>query len=147
MPKALHQDFSRPADAPYLSVVTPSTHDMSTIRGWWVEDRKLTQKFFNQELGRDGVAPSECEPWINQEIIRRHLESPAMWSIFQLQDLLGMDAALRHPDVEAERINVPAIVNYYWRYRMHLTLEALGRADGFTRQVEKLVRTRMESRP
>jgi 4-alpha-glucanotransferase len=98
-------------------------------------------------LGRDGVAPSECEPWINQEIIRRHLESPAMWSIFQLQDLLGMDAALRHPDVEAERINVPAIVNYYWRYRMHLTLEALGRADGFTRQVEKLVRTRMESRP
>jgi 4-alpha-glucanotransferase len=35
MPKASNQDFSRPADAPYLSVVTPSTHDMSTIRGWW----------------------------------------------------------------------------------------------------------------
>jgi 4-alpha-glucanotransferase len=146
MPKALHQDYSRPADAPYLSVVTPSTHDMSTIRGWWVEDKKLTQKFFNQELGRDGVAPSECEPWINQEIIRQHLGSPAMWSIFQLQDLLGMDAALRHPGVDAERINVPAIVNYYWRYRMHLTLEALGRADTFTRQVENLVRARMEFR-
>ena len=51
-----------------------------------------------------------------------------------------MDAALRHPDVEAERINVPAIVNYYWRYRMHLTLEALGRAENFNRQVENLVR-------
>ncbi len=47
MPKKMGQDFSRPADAPYLSVVTPSTHDMSTIRGWWVEDPKLTQKFFN----------------------------------------------------------------------------------------------------
>ena len=55
MPKALTSDFSRPADAPYLSVVTPSTHDMSTIRGWWLEDKKLTQKFFNQELkGRRG---------------------------------------------------------------------------------------------
>jgi len=35
MPKTFGMDYSRPADAPYLSVVTPSTHDMSTIRGWW----------------------------------------------------------------------------------------------------------------
>jgi 4-alpha-glucanotransferase len=140
MPKDLHLDFSRPADAPYLSVVTPSTHDMSTIRGWWLEDRQLTQKFFNQELRHSGIAPSECEPWVNRDIIRQHLDSPAMWSIFQLQDLLGMDGALRRPDVDAERINVPAIPKYYWRYRMHLSLEALGRAENFNRQVENLVR-------
>jgi 4-alpha-glucanotransferase len=140
MPKALHVDFSRPADAPCLSVVTPSTHDMSTIRGWWLEDKKLTQLFFNQELRQSGQAPSECEPWINREIVRQHLDSPAMWSIFQLQDLLGMDAALRRPDTDAERINVPAIPNYYWRYRMHLPLEALGRAESFIRLAENMVR-------
>ena len=56
MPKAMGVEFSRPADAPYLSVVTPATHDMSTIRGWWQEDRELTQKFFNRELGLPGVA-------------------------------------------------------------------------------------------
>ena len=140
MPKALQAVFSRPADAPYLSVVTPSTHDMSTIRGWWLEDKKLTQIFFNQELRQSGPAPSECEPWINQEIVRQHLDSPAMWSVFQLQDLLGMDGALRRPDVDAERINVPAIPRYYWRYRLHLPLEALGRAENFTRLVENLVR-------
>ena len=54
MPKAMGVEFSRPADAPYLSVVTPGTHDMSTIRGWWEEDRKLTQKFFKQELDNAG---------------------------------------------------------------------------------------------
>ena len=140
MPKDLHLDFSRPADAPYLSVVTPSTHDMSTIRGWWLEDKKLTQKFFNQELRHPGPPPSECEPWVNREIVRQHLDSPAMWSIFQLQDLLGMDGALRRPDVDAERINVPAIPKYYWRYRMHLPLEALGRAENFNRLVENMVR-------
>jgi 4-alpha-glucanotransferase len=140
MPKALHVDFSRPADAPYLSVVTPSTHDMSTIRGWWLEDKELTQVFFNQELRESGPAPSECEPWVNREIVRQHLDSPAMWSIFQLQDLLGMDDALRRPDVDRERINVPAIPNYYWRYRMHLPLEALGRAKDFNSMVENLVR-------
>ena len=97
MPKALGMDFSRPADAPYLSVVTPGTHDMSTIRGWWREDSKLTQKFFNQELRQSGPAPLHCEPWVNREIVRQHLDSPAMWSIFQLQDLLGMDESLRRP--------------------------------------------------
>lgn len=140
MPKALQVEFSRPADAPYLSVVTPSTHDMSTLRGWWLEDKKLTQLFFNRELRHSGPAPAQCEPWVNRAIIRQHLDSPAMWSIFQLQDLLGMDDALRRPNVEAERINVPAIPNYYWRYRLHLPLEALGRAQNFGRLVENLVR-------
>jgi 4-alpha-glucanotransferase len=140
MPKALHVDFSRPADALYLSVVTPGTHDMSTIRGWWLEDKKLTQLFFKQELRKSGPPPAECEPWISREIVRQHLDSPAMWSIFQLQDLLGMDDTLRRPDVEAERINVPAIVKYYWRYRMHLPLEALVGAEGFNRRVKEMVR-------
>jgi len=140
MPKALNVKFSRPADAPYLSVVTPSTHDMSTIRGWWLEDKKLTQLFFNQELGETGPAPAQCDPGINEKVIRQHLESPAMWSIFQLQDLLGMEESLRRPEVDAERINVPAIVKYYWRYRMHLPLETLARADKFNGMVKNLVR-------
>jgi 4-alpha-glucanotransferase len=140
MPKALDVAFSRPADAPYLSVVTPSTHDMSTIRGWWLEDKKITQQFFNEELRQSGPAPAQCEPWINREIVRQHLDSPAIWSIFQLQDLLGMDETLRRPDVDAERINVPAIPNYYWRYRMHLPLEALDRAETFNKLVNTMVR-------
>jgi 4-alpha-glucanotransferase len=140
MPKALHLDFSRPADAPYLSVVTSSTHDMSTIRGWWREDRKLTQTFFNRELRQTGPAPVECEPWVNREIVRQHLDSPAMWSIFQIQDLLGMDGTLRRADADAERINVPAISNYHWRYRMHLSLEALAKVENFTQMVRNRVR-------
>ncbi len=138
MPTAMNTDFSRPADAPYLSVITPATHDMSTIRGWWLEDKAITQKFFNQELRQSGLAPAECEPWINCEIVRQHLESPAMWSIFQLQDLLGMDATTRRADVAAERINVPAMSNHYWRYRMHLPLESLA-------QMETFIGTRMNS--
>jgi 4-alpha-glucanotransferase len=133
-------DFSRPADAHYLSVVTPSTHDMSTIRGWWEEDKSITQKFFNRELQQPGSAPPGCEPWINQEIVRQHLDSPAIWSIFQLQDLMGMDGALRRADVSAERINVPATSNYCWRYRMHLSLEELAQAGSFIHRVEDLIR-------
>jgi len=140
MPKEMHREFSRPSDAPYLSVVTPSTHDMSTIRGWWEEDPGLTQKFYRQELRQTGAAPAHCEPAINQAVVLQHLASPAMWSIFQLQDLLGMDGQLRRPDPGAERINVPANPKNYWRYRMHLTLERLLQAETFNRGLDDLIR-------
>jgi len=145
MPKNPGQEFSRPADAPYLSVVTPSTHDMSTIRGWWAEDRALTQKFFNRELGGPsgelpGEAPLECEPRMVEAVVRQHLASPAMWSIFQLQDLLGLDGHLRRADVDTERINVPAIPNYYWRYRLHLMLGQLQREERFNSHLAQLLR-------
>ena len=135
MPKAMGLAFSRPADAPYLSVVTPGTHDMSTIRGWWEEDPVFTQKFYNQELKLPGTAPAHCEAAINQAIVLQHLASPAMWSVFQLQDLLGMDGSLRRKDFAAERINVPANPKNYWRYRMHLTLEKLLEAEAFNTEV------------
>ena len=140
MPKAMGVEFSRPADAPYLSVVTPSTHDMSTIRGWWAEDRELIQKFFNRELGQSGEVPREAAPKIVEAVVRQHLASPAMWSIFQLQDLLGTDGKLRRADVEAERINVPAMPNFYWRYRLHLSLEKLQTEKNFNSRLAQLLR-------
>ena len=51
MPKSGQGEFFHPANAPYLSVVTPSTHDMSTVRGWWEEDKTRIQQFFNHQLG------------------------------------------------------------------------------------------------
>ena len=131
MPKDLLRQFFHPNDAPYLSVVTPSTHDMSTIRGWWEEDRAVTQRFFNDELGQWGTAPYFCEPWINRIIVMQHLYSPAMWSIFQLQDILGIDGRLRRENPHEERINVPAEPKHYWRYRMHLPLESLLKETDF----------------
>lgn len=139
MPKNSRHDFSPPAAAPYLSVVTPSTHDMSTIREWWQEDRKVTQRFFNAEFRYAGDAPVSCESWISRAIIEQHLASPAMWSIFQLQDLLGMDDELRWPDPAEERINVPANPKHYWHYRMHLSLESLLSADRFNGELKHLV--------
>jgi 4-alpha-glucanotransferase len=112
---------------------------MSTIRGWWKEDRAITQKFFNQELGQPGNAPEECEPWICKAIVGQHLASPAMWSVFQLQDLMAIDPNLRRTDLEAERINIPAHPQHYWRYRMHLTLEQLLEARGFNEELKTCI--------
>jgi 4-alpha-glucanotransferase len=139
MPKDFSREFSSPGDASYLSVVTPGTHDMSTVRGWWEEDRNRTQKFYNSELGQTGEAPPKCEAWINEAIILQHLNSPAMWAIFQLQDLLGMDGHLRRENPIEERINVPANPHNYWRYRMHVTLESLVQAREFNHALKRLI--------
>jgi 4-alpha-glucanotransferase len=139
MPKDPAAEFSRPKNAPYLSVVTPGTHDMSTIRGWWEEDRKITQAFYAKELGLQGEAPATCTPEINESIVMQHLDSPAMWSIFMVQDLLGMDAGLRQNDPHQERINIPAIAQHYWRYRMHLPLEELLAEPAFTMRLRTMI--------
>jgi 4-alpha-glucanotransferase len=139
MPKNPNIEFFHPKDAPYLSVVTPSSHDMSTIRGWWEEDREKTQRFFNTFLGEQGPAPYFCEPWINRAIVLQHLYSPAMWSIFQLQDLLGMSDKLRRQDPHEERINVPANSNHYWNYRIHIGLEQLIREKEFNDELKDYI--------
>jgi len=139
MPKNSNIEFFHPKDAPYLSVVTPSSHDMSTIRGWWEEDREKTQHFFNTILQEQGPAPYFCEPWVNRAIVLQHLYSPAMWSIFQLQDFLGMSEKLRRQDPHAERINVPANSNHYWNYRMHLGLEQLIKEKEFNHELKDYI--------
>ena len=139
MPKDPTKKFFHPANAPYLSVVTPSTHDMSTIRGWWEEDRSTTQQFYNHELGLHGEAPYFCEPWINATIIKQHVYSTAMWSIFQLQDLMGSDGSLRRENPNEERINVPANPKHYWRYRMHISLEDLMKETAFNDNLRDLL--------
>jgi 4-alpha-glucanotransferase len=134
MPKDPAKEFFHPGDAPYLSVVTPSTHDMSTIRGWWEEDRTKTQHFYNNMLGHYGPSPFFCEAFLNKEILLQHLYSPAMLCIFQIQDILGISEKLRRENPNDERINVPANPKHYWRYRMHISIEDLIKEDAFNQE-------------
>lgn len=91
-------------------------------------------------LGQYGEAPAICEDRIVKKIILQHLYSPAMWSIFQLSDLLGMDNKLRWPNPDEERINLPSNPENYWHYRMHFNLEDLLKEDDFNGQLEKFIK-------
>jgi 4-alpha-glucanotransferase len=138
MPKVHGIEFFEPEKIPYMSVVSPSTHDMPTLRSWWKEDPRLTARFAAQTFGI--YSPDEdLSGEIASRIIAQHLQLPAMWAIFPLQDLLAMDETLRLPDSHAERINNPAIHPFYWRYRMHLGLEDLAAAEGFNRKLGRLI--------
>ncbi len=139
MPKSVEETFAHPANYPYLSVCTTSTHDMNPVRAWWEEDREVTNQFWQMILGNQGEAPCYCEPWICRQILEQHVWSPAMLTILPLQDWLSMDSRLRREDPNVERINVPANSRHYWRYRMHLTLEQLARENEFNAALTDMI--------
>lgn len=139
MPKNPHHEFGQLSEYPFRSVCTIGTHDMATMRGWWKEDSQVTARYYYNVLGRGGDVPAEALGWICEEIVRRHLESPSLLCILALQDWLAIDEQLRLPNADAERINVPANAQHYWRYRMHISLESLMKQAAFNSRITQLV--------
>ena len=139
MPKEPGCEFGHLNEYPYRSVCTISTHDMSTLRGWWEEDYQQTQRYYNQMLGHYGAAPSIATPELCEEVVRNHLNSNSIFCILSLQDWFSIDEKWRNPNVQEERINIPANPRHYWRYRMHLTLEQLMKADSLNQKIKLLI--------
>lgn len=139
MPKKPWTEFAMPAEAPYRSVCTTSTHDMNPLRAWWLEDKEVTERFYHTALQHEGKAPEQCTPEMAREIIAQHLHSEAMLVILPWQDWRALDTDHCQRDPQSERINVPSNPNNYWCYRMHLTLEKLLQMNGLNRKIVALI--------
>ncbi len=139
MPKDSSKEFFHPSDAKYLSVVTTSTHDTSTLRSWWEDDYQRSQRFYSNTLGDEGVAPFYADSWLITEIMNQHIYSPAMWTVVPMQDLLALDDNLKAVNSDAERINDPSNPMQYWQYRMHIYLEDLLEEEEFNNKIKYLI--------
>ena len=129
MPKTLGVKVEDPSTYPYMSVCTTSTHDMNVLRTWIEQEMEP-----NHVISARRATTAACT-----SVISAHLASPSMLAIFPLQDWLSMSSTLRAKDPAAERINVPADPNNYWRYRMHLTLEKLLSAKQFNEEIRQML--------
>ncbi len=125
MPKRMGSWRADPAQAPYLSVVSPATHDMAPIRLWWEEERWAAERYWSEAMGRDGEAPMAATAEVCEAIVDAHLRSPALLAVVQLQDLLATVEEARRDDILTERINWPADRHHRWRYRCHLEVAEL----------------------
>ncbi|OHT01075.1 4-alpha-glucanotransferase family protein [Tritrichomonas foetus] len=142
MSKDPKYDFDEIDTFQYLSVCCPSTHDSSSLRGWWEENRPMTCNYWRNVLWRQDPCPEECTPEISEMIIRKHLWSNSMWAIFLLQDLTGITphlASLQTP--EEERINIPSDPNHKWRYRFPYTMESLAQDEEFTNSLYEMAKS------
>lgn len=139
MPKNPQHEFGHLWEYPHRSVCTISTHDMATLRGWWEENIEVTNRYYNHMLGNWGEVPANIPADVCEEIIRLHLYCPSLLAILTFQDWLSMDADIRYPDANEERINVPSNPRNYWRYRMHLTIEELIKSKKFNEKLTSMI--------
>ncbi len=126
-------------NVPYLSVCSPSTHDMPTLRGWWEEDKNNSQFFYNSQLKQQGEAPKTAEPIICEQIIAQHLNSNSILAIFPIQDLLAMDKKIRWNKIHKEQINKPENSKHRWKYRMYQNIEDLVDASEFNDKLKQMI--------
>ncbi len=139
MPKVPYAEFGNTWSYPYYSVCTTSTHDMCGIRQWWEKNHDRAQHFFRDMLHESDDAPLYAEPWICDKIVDLHLNSPSMLCILPLQDWLSINGNIRRENPQEEQINVPANPHYYWRYRMHLTIEKLLVQNRFNKYLKEKI--------
>lgn len=122
MPKECGVKLGNPKRYPYLSVCTTSTHDCETLRMW-----------LGAHNGTTDATPEQC-----LEVLKKNLASPSMLAIFPLQDWLSIDGTLRKSAPASERINIPAVADHYWKYRMHITVEELLAATALNEKIKEL---------
>ena len=97
-------------------------HSVTTTRCWGITE------------------PTVATPELCEEVVRNHLKSNSILCILSLQDWLSIDGKWRNPNVQEERINVPSNPRNYWRYRMHLTLEQLMKAEELNDKIRELIK-------
>ena len=139
MPKQSGFEFTHLDGNPYRSVATFSTHDMAPLRLWWEESPERTQRYYVTMLQKQGRAPEHLPAHLAEEIIARHLYCPSMMCMLSLQDWLAMDGELRSKHPREERINVPSDPYNHWKYRMHLTIDDLLKADKYNNKVRTMI--------
>ncbi len=85
-------------------IVYTGTHDNDTAIGYMKEAPKAELEFAKKYLNL-GEAQS-----FNWALIKAAMATPANWSIFQMQDFLGLD--------NSARINAPSTLGDNWRWRI-----------------------------
>ena len=140
MPKEYGVRFGNPERYPYRSVCIIDSHDMAPLRQWWDEDEPRAQEYYSQMLGRRDSAPHPLPCWLARDIISRNLLAESMLCVMSLQDWLAISEDLRHPDPNAERINIPANPHHYWRYRMHINIDDMMQNHRFCDDVAEMIR-------
>lgn len=132
--------FLKESDIPYLSVMSPSTHDMSPLRLWWMEsDEIYLEKFFKEELGFQSNFIPQFKSFIAERLIIMQSEWKGMWAVFPLQDLLAMDDNLWRENPEEERINIPKYPDHFWKFRFHLNIEELLNNNIFQNKIKGIL--------
>jgi 4-alpha-glucanotransferase len=130
------QSFISPTTFSPESVTTVSTHDSSTLQGWWEEDPKISQQCAS-EYGL------EWEPKLSPSLLFNILNishhSGSLFHINLLNEYLSLFPELSWGDPEKERINRPGTLSpNNWTYRIKVSLDTMIAHPGLIESMRSL---------
>lgn len=128
---------------PPLSVCAPAVHDSSTVREWW--EREAERGALIPLLGAEAAAEERYSPRTAAAVLGAAARSASDICVFQLQDLLHLNARYYAEDPASERVNIPGTVgDFNWTYRMPVPVSALAEDAELAASVRSIVEARKE---
>lgn len=135
MPKTFGACFVENDKVNPACVYTTGTHDMPTLRAWLLEDKRRASEFMNLlHLDSDEINTTTL-----RDIIALHLQSPSMWNIYPIQDLLDLWTPFQSANPKDDQINEPSDPHNKWKYRMRQDLETLSKTYGFNSLLKSML--------
>ncbi|EFJ42152.1 cytosolic 4-alpha-glucanotransferase [Volvox carteri f. nagariensis] len=119
------KEFNNPGTYTYLTVASPSCHDVTPLRAWYESDPDRAERFYYHQLGGCGPPPPVCTPDVVRAVLQQHINCGSMLAVFPIQDLTALSLQYTTRPASAEVINDPTVSKHYWRFRIHVTLETL----------------------
>ena len=129
------QSFLPPESFSPESVTTVSTHDSSTLKGWWKEDATASQ-----QLARDYGLKWEAtlSPAILYKLLQISHHSGSLFHINLLNEYLSLFPELSEKNPDKERINRPGTISESnWTYRTKASLDQILHHAGLRNALNK----------
>ena len=124
-----------PEKATYLSASYTSDSTSPTMRMWLGE--KLRTISFKSEDKKQTFYDATAEECIaGAESI---LKKDSMFAVLPIQDWMSLDKKLRSRFPYSERISDPQSKDQVWKYRMHIMLESLLKADSLNNLISRMI--------
>ena len=134
------EKFKKPEEYRPNSTAVISTHDTSTLAGWWESDCAESERaHFWSAFGLTGKPVPQCTPAFAEAALAHSSRSVSVFSIQLLQDWFALGGS-RQKEFAARRVNVPGTVNgENWTTLMPCPLEDLGRL-GLHQKIKTILR-------
>lgn len=140
MPKKETEFIGNPLTYPYFSISTFSTHDMSTLKGWWSKNKALGTLLIEHLSNKDLEYKEKLSEDMAFEILLYELQGNSILCIEALQDWLSLSDKYNTLLPEEEQINIPSEPNHQWKYRMPCFIEDLIEDSKLNKTITELLK-------
>lgn len=133
------QQFEDVKNYPILSLTTVSTHDVQTLKQWWIDDKQLRQNLCKQKNWpcTDIVTKAQIA-----SILKDSFSSSSIFHINLLQEFLSLVPELSWQNPKMDRINVPGTVSKdNWSFKTKTSIEKIVGSQDLRDQILDIMKT------